>query len=179
MHLALVFLQVFLQVVPNPDDAMREIKRINDPILSHGRDNISYLYSLDGFDWTIILLYFIILMLLAILGLYRVRMVYQFWCYRNIKPVPKRIFAASELPRITVQQPLFNEMYVIERLLKPACELDYPRHLLDIQVLDDSIDESVKIAAAEVAKYKALGYDIHYIHRTDRTGFNPYFSTMS
>ncbi|NOT62834.1 MAG: glycosyltransferase [Acidobacteria bacterium] len=161
-----------MQVAPNPDDAVREIDRITNPITRHGgTDNISYLATLDAFDWTVILLYFIILTLLAILGLYRVRMVYQFWRYRNVKPSPQRIFAENELPRLTVQLPLFNEMYVIERLLQSACELDYPRHLLDIQVLDDSTDESVKIAEAEVEKYQALGYDIHYIHRTDRTGF--------
>ena len=171
MVLALFF-QFLLQVAPDLEKSKEELKRITNPILSHGgADNISYLSSLDGFDWTVILLYFVILTLLAILGLYRVRMVYQFWRYRNVKPSPKRIFAADELPRITVQLPLFNEMYVIERLLKSACELDYPRHLLDIQVLDDSTDESVKIAEAEVAKYQAEGFDIHHIHRTDRTGF--------
>ncbi len=171
MYLALFF-QFLLQVAPDLEKSKEELKRITNPILRHGgADNISYLATLDGFDWTVILLYFVILTLLAILGLYRVRMVYQFWRYRNVKPSPQRRYAESELPRITVQLPLFNEMYVIERLLQSACELDYPRHLLDIQVLDDSTDESVKIAEAEVEKYKALGYDIHYIHRTDRTGY--------
>ena len=166
------FLTLFLQIIPDPKKAGEEIDRMTHPILRHGgNDNISYLYSLDGFDWTIIVLYFIILTLLAILGLYRIRMVYQFWRYRNVKPAPKRILAEADLPRITVQLPLFNEMYVIERLLQSACELDYPRHLLDLQVLDDSTDESVKIGEAEVAKYQAQGFDIHYIHRSDRTGF--------
>src|SRR5205085_1932011 len=104
-------------------------------------------------------------------GLYRVRMVYQFWRYRNIRPHPKRRFLETELPRITVQLPLFNEMYVVERLVGAVAELDYPRHLLDIQVLDDSTDETVKIAEAVVNQYKAQGLDIHYIHRADRTGF--------
>ncbi len=152
---------------PSPD----HLRILNDPILRHGRDNISYLYSMDGFDWTIVILYFTILTLLAILGIYRVRMVYQFWRYRHVKPQPKRRFAEDELPRITVQLPLFNEMYVVERLLESVTELDYPRHLLEIQVLDDSTDETVKIAEAAVERYKQLGFDIHYIHRTDRTGF--------
>jgi len=64
-----------LQSAPKVD----EVRRAIDPILRHGRDNISYLYSLDGFDWTVIIMYFTVLGLLAILGLYRVRMVYQFW----------------------------------------------------------------------------------------------------
>ena len=161
-----------LQIIPDLDKSKEEIKRLTNPITRHGgNDNISYLYALDAFDWTVILLYFIILTLLAILGLYRVRMVYQFWRYRNVKPAPQRRFAENELPRITVQLPLFNEMYVIERLLEAATKLDYPGHLLDIQVLDDSTDESIKIAEAEVAKYQAQGFDIHYIHRSDRTGY--------
>lgn len=157
----------FLFQAPDPEQAKIAI----DPILRHGRDNISFLYTLDLFDWTIIILYFSILTLLAILGVYRLRMVYQFWRYRNIKPQPMRAFAADEMPPITVQLPLFNELYVVERLLGSVTQLDYPRHLLEIQVLDDSTDETVGIASAAVEKYKAEGFDIQYIHRTDRTGF--------
>ncbi len=156
-----------LQQAPSPEQA----KIALDPILRHGRDNISYLYSLDTFDWTIIILYFTILTLLAILGAYRLRMVYQFWRYRDIKPQPVRRFEEHELPRITVQLPLFNELYVVERLLESITELDYPRHLLEIQVLDDSTDETVNIALAAVEKYKLQGFDIHYLHRADRTGY--------
>lgn len=160
-------LTLLLQAAPD----LEQIRRATDPILRHGRDNISYLYELDGFDWTVIVLYFTILGLLALLGIYRVRMVFQFWRYRNIKPAPLRRFAEGELPRITIQLPLFNELYVVERLLESVVAIDYPRHLLDIQVLDDSTDETVKIAGAAVERYREQGYDIQYIHRTDRTGF--------
>jgi cellulose synthase/poly-beta-1,6-N-acetylglucosamine synthase-like glycosyltransferase len=160
-----------LQQAPNPDQVKKQLEYLVHPILRHGRDNISYLYSLDAFDWTVVILYFTILTLLAILGAYRVRMVYQFWRYRHLKPQPKRRFEESELPRITVQLPLFNEMYVVERLLESVTRLDYPSHLLEIQVLDDSTDETVKIAEAAVEKHKQRGFDIQYIHRTDRTGF--------
>ncbi len=153
---------------PSPPEQTRIML---DPILRHGRDNISYLGSFDGFDWTIVIIYFTILTLLAILGIYRVRMVYQFWRYRNIKPLPKRRFAEAELPRITVQLPLFNELYVVERLVESVVKLDYPRHLLEIQVLDDSTDETVGIATAVVESFKQQGFDISYIHRSDRTGF--------
>ena len=164
MNLALLLLQ-------SPEDAER-IKRALDPILSHGgRENLSYLNALDGFDWTIIVLYFTVLGLLAILGFYRVRIVYQFWRYLKIKPTPKRRFAEDELPRVTVQLPLFNEMYVVERLLECAVALDYPRDRLQIQVLDDSTDDTTRIASAIVEKYRAAGYDITYIHRDDRTGY--------
>jgi cellulose synthase/poly-beta-1,6-N-acetylglucosamine synthase-like glycosyltransferase len=161
------FALLLLLQAPGPE----QVRILTDPILRRGRDNISYLYSLDTFDWTIVILYFTILALLAILGAYRVRMVYQFWRYRHVKPHPKRRFAENELPRITVQLPLFNEMYVVERLLESVTKLDYPRHLLEIQVLDDSTDETVKIAEAAVEKHKREGFDIHYIHRADRTGF--------
>lgn len=156
-----------LQQAPSPD----QVRIALDPIMRHGRDNISYLYSLDGFDWFIILVYFGILLLLAILGAYRLRMVYQFWRYRDLRPEPKARFTEADLPRITVQLPLFNELYVVERLVESVSKLDYPREKLEIQVLDDSTDETVKIAEEAVNKYRALGFDIHYIHRTDRTGY--------
>jgi cellulose synthase/poly-beta-1,6-N-acetylglucosamine synthase-like glycosyltransferase len=165
------FALTLLQQAPSPEQLEKEMENLFHPILRHGRDNISSLYSLDGFDWAIIILYFTILALLAILGVYRLRMVYQFWRYRHVKPQPKRRFAESEAPRITVQLPLFNEMYVVERLLDAVTALDYPRHLLEIQVLDDSTDETVRIARAAVEKHKQRGFDIEYIHRTDRTGF--------
>jgi cellulose synthase/poly-beta-1,6-N-acetylglucosamine synthase-like glycosyltransferase len=133
--------------------------------------NISPLYQLDAFDWTVLVLYFGILTVLAIYGVYRVKQVIDFWRYSRFPPKPKGEFAASELPHITVQLPLFNEMYVVERLVKAVTELDYPRDRMEIQVLDDSTDETVSIARATVAKYAAVGFDIHYIHRDDRTGF--------
>ena len=133
--------------------------------------NISPLYQLDAFDWTVLIVYFGILTVLAIYGVYRVKQVSEFWRYSKYPPKPKSEFPENELPHITVQLPLFNEMYVIERLVKAVTEIDYPRERLEIQVLDDSTDETVKIASATVAKYAAKGFDIHYIHRDDRTGF--------
>jgi cellulose synthase/poly-beta-1,6-N-acetylglucosamine synthase-like glycosyltransferase len=133
--------------------------------------NISPLYRLDSFDWTILIVYFSILAILSIYGGYRIKQVIDFWRYRKLAPRPLGHFKPEELPRITVQLPLFNEMYVVERLLKSVTEIDYPRELLEIQVLDDSTDETVKLAEATVEQYAREGFDIHYIHRTDRTGF--------
>jgi cellulose synthase/poly-beta-1,6-N-acetylglucosamine synthase-like glycosyltransferase len=133
--------------------------------------NISPLYQLDAFDWTILIVYFTILTVLAIYGGYRVKQVIDFWRYRKFVPEPKARFEAEELPVITVQLPLFNEMYVVERLLKSVTEIDYPRDRFQIQVLDDSTDETVKIAEATVAEYAEQGFDIQYLHRSDRTGF--------
>ena len=133
--------------------------------------NISPLYQLDAFDWTILIVYFTILTALAIYGSYRIKQVIDFWRYRKFVPEPAGKFDEAELPHITVQLPLFNELYVVDRLLKAVTAIDYPREKLEIQVLDDSTDETIKVAEAVVAKYKAQGFDIHYIHRSDRTGF--------
>ena len=133
--------------------------------------NISPLYRLDAFDWTILIFYFTILTILAIYGGYRVKQVIDFWRYRKFVPQPKGQFNETDLPRITVQLPLFNEMYVVERLVKAVIEIDYPREKLEIQVLDDSTDETVKLAEATVANYAQKGFDIRYIHRADRLGF--------
>src|SRR5207237_4835090 len=102
---------------------------------------------------------------------YRVEQVIECWRYSKFPPKAKSEFTEDQLPHITVQLPLFNEMYVVERLVKSITEIDYPRDRLEIQVLDDSTDETVSIASATVDRYAAAGFDIHYIHRDDRTGF--------
>jgi len=79
--------------------------------------------------------------------------------------------AAADWPRVTIQLPIFNECYVVERLIKAICRLDYPRELLEIQVLDDSTDETVNIAQAVVGDMKLQGVDIVYYHRRDRQGY--------
>lgn len=133
--------------------------------------NISPLYQLDTFDWVVLIVYFSLLATLAVYGSYRIKQVIDFWRYRRFVPRPGARFAEADLPHITVQLPLFNELYVVDRLLKAVTEIDYPHDKLEIQVLDDSTDETVKVAEAVVAKYAAQGFDIHYIHRADRTGF--------
>ncbi|HJQ32991.1 MAG TPA: glycosyltransferase family 2 protein [Pyrinomonadaceae bacterium] len=133
--------------------------------------NISPLYRLDAFDWTVLVLYFSILFLLSLYGAYRIKQVVDFWRYRRVEPRPKSYFADGELPRVTVQLPLFNEVYVVERLLAAVTALDYPRERVEIQVLDDSTDETRERAASSVARYREAGFDISYVHRDDRTGF--------
>lgn len=153
---------------PTPNELfVRYFRDITDKTLG----NISPLYQLDAFDYTILIAYFAILTVLAIYGGYRVKQVIDFWRYRRFTPQPKGSFSEADLPAITVQLPLYNEMYVVERLVKSITEIDYPRHLLQIQVLDDSTDETVKLAEATVEKYRQLGFDIEYVHRSDRTGF--------
>jgi cellulose synthase/poly-beta-1,6-N-acetylglucosamine synthase-like glycosyltransferase len=72
---------------------------------------------------------------------------------------------------VTVQLPVFNEMYVVERLIDAVCRVDYPRELLEVQVLDDSTDETCGIARAAVEKWKQQGVDVVYVHRENREGF--------
>jgi cellulose synthase/poly-beta-1,6-N-acetylglucosamine synthase-like glycosyltransferase len=115
--------------------------------------------------------YGLILALLAVYGFHRSLLVYLYFKNKKNVPVPKARYAEDQLPRVTVQLPMFNELYVGERLLEAACRIDYPRDKLDIQVLDDSTDETQSILRRKVAELAALGHDIHYIHRTDRTGF--------
>lgn len=76
-----------------------------------------------------------------------------------------------EEPVVTVQLPLFNERFVVDRLLETVCALDWPREKLEIQVLDDSTDDTVAIAARKVEALRERGFDIHHIHREDRTGY--------
>ena len=74
-------------------------------------------------------------------------------------------------PKVTIQLPIFNERYVIERLVDAVSQFDYPRELLDIQVLDDSTDETREVARACVERHAAQGLPIAYIHRTNREGY--------
>ena len=114
-------------------------------------------------------LYFSILSLLAIYGVHRTFLVYLYMKHRN--RAPARSSTSHPLPPVTVQLPIFDEMYVAERLIDAVCKLDYPRELLEIQVLDDSIDETRQIAEAAVYRHVAEGIDIRYLHRDDRRGF--------
>ena len=113
--------------------------------------------------------YFAVLTVLAIYGSHRYRMAYLYYRHKYKLPTPKGTLKA--LPRITIQLPMYNEMYVAERLIDAVCGIEYPADLLEIQVLDDSTDETCAIARACVDRNRALGHDVVYIHREDRTGF--------
>jgi cellulose synthase/poly-beta-1,6-N-acetylglucosamine synthase-like glycosyltransferase len=120
----------------------------------------------------ILVLYFFVLSILAIYGWHRYYIVYLYMKNRdkapdrNAPPPP-----LAELPRVTIQLPIYNEMYVADRLIDAVCEMDYPRDLLEIQVLDDSTDETTDIAELAVRRHASRGFDISYLHRVDRTGY--------
>ncbi|MFO0550313.1 MAG: cellulose synthase family protein [Polyangiaceae bacterium] len=122
-------------------------------------------------------LYFAVLALLAAYGFHRLQLVILCRIHRKkldrmVEQAPPPVVGdAPSLPRVTIQLPLFNESTVTNRLLDSVAQMDYPRDKLEIQVLDDSIDETQAIARAHVERLRAAGIDAVYIHRTDRTGY--------
>jgi cellulose synthase/poly-beta-1,6-N-acetylglucosamine synthase-like glycosyltransferase len=120
-------------------------------------------------------LYIGILSVISLYGFHKVLMVWRLYKYRHQPQTvaTKLPTAASNhtLPRVTVQLPVYNEMYVVERLLKAVAQLEYPPDRLQIQVLDDSTDETQQICQRKVAELKQRHLDIDYIHRPHRQGF--------
>jgi cellulose synthase/poly-beta-1,6-N-acetylglucosamine synthase-like glycosyltransferase len=93
---------------------------------------------------------------------------------RNKKKQQSRVTPAFDLanaPKVTIQLPMFNEMYVAERIIETVAEMDYPRDKFQIQVLDDSTDETKDIIANKCAEVAARGINIQHVHRVDRTGY--------
>jgi cellulose synthase/poly-beta-1,6-N-acetylglucosamine synthase-like glycosyltransferase len=117
----------------------------------------------------VIALYVVVTAISGIYGFHRAHLVYLFWRHRHKRIEPPAEW--TQLPVVTVQLPMFNELYVAERLLESVSQLDYPRDKLEFQVLDDSTDETTEIVAKKVAELKARGFDIVHVHRTDRRGF--------
>lgn len=116
----------------------------------------------------VLLLYYLTLGALAAYGLHRaVLLVLHRRHPQRLLPAP----TPQRLPKITVQMPLYNERYVATRLLDAVCALDYPKELLEIQVLDDSDDETTAILRRAAAVWRHRGYDVQLLHRTRRTGY--------
>jgi cellulose synthase/poly-beta-1,6-N-acetylglucosamine synthase-like glycosyltransferase len=128
------------------------------------------LYQINAFDLALLIPYFVVLVILAAYGAHRYWMVYLYYKYKKNKTIEPAV-RFDQLPRVTVQLPIFNEQYVVDRLLDAVCRLDYPKDKLDIQLLDDSTDETVEVARILVDRYAALGHPVKYIHRTNREGF--------
>jgi cellulose synthase/poly-beta-1,6-N-acetylglucosamine synthase-like glycosyltransferase len=139
--------------------------KMTDP----ARNPFRGIYHLNGFDLLMVLPYFVVLTVLAAYGLHRYWLVYSYIKYRN--NLPAAAPEPAEWPRVTVQLPIFNERYVVERLIESVARFDYPPGKLEIQVLDDSTDETEPVARACVERYQALGLDIHYLHRDNRAGY--------
>ncbi|MCB1021610.1 MAG: glycosyltransferase [Acidobacteria bacterium] len=120
-------------------------------------------------DLATVTLYFLVIAAMSVHGAHRMSLIRSYLRLRNVaQPQPRD---PAEWPRVTVQLPVYNERFVVESLLEAACRLDYPREKLDIQALDDSTDETARIARRAVERLAAAGHPIRYLHRSDRTGY--------
>ena len=133
-------------------------------------DTFKGIHRLELFDYAILIPYFLVLIVLSCYGLHRFHMIRGYWKYRRRMPVeaPTRF---EQLPRVTIQLPIYNEQYVVERLLEETLKIDYPRELLQIQVLDDSTDETHPFTERLVKEHREAGGPIEYIHRPHRQGY--------
>ena len=124
---------------------------------------------MEFLKWSWYVAYVLVLLGLSGYGCHRLCIVYLYLRHSWRRPKIKTRFA--ELPLVTVQLPVFNEMHVVKRLLTSVAQLDYPKDKLQIQLLDDSTDETTSIAEKEILKLQHEGFDAELIHREDRTGF--------
>lgn len=120
-------------------------------------------------DEIVLIGYFLSLAILFVFGSHGFIMMYYHRKYKSVKHSPKDGFSPDSV--VTIQLPLYNEMYVAERLINSVCEIDYPKDKLEIQVLDDSTDETTRIVGEVVAQKELQGFDIHHIRRGSREGF--------
>lgn len=110
-----------------------------------------------------------ICVLLCLFGTHRLYLIYLYYRTKNKGIKPSKQF--EELPNVTIQLPIYNEIHVVERLIDAACNIEYPRSKLEIQILDDSTDETTSILTKKVQAKKSEGFDIKYVHRPDRSGY--------
>jgi len=124
---------------------------------------------IDALLLPIALLYFLVSAILFTFGLNFLYLTWRAWREgRQMPPTPPPL---AEWPHVTVQLPIYNEMYVAKRIIAAAVKLDYPANRLQIQVTDDSTDETREIVRQEVARWQAQGVNISHLHRTDRSGY--------
>ena len=110
------------------------------------------------------------LTVLSLLGLYGVHRLFVVWLYYRSRAQPPGPLP-DDLPVVTVQLPVFNERHVVGRLIDAACQLDWPRDRLEVQVLDDSTDATTLIAEAQAEAWRRSGVDVRVIRRGDRHGY--------
>ncbi len=133
-------------------------------------DSFAGIHQLGWFDWAMLIPYFTVLIVLSVYGIHRYDVIRTYFKHRkNATGLPKTRF--EQLPRVTIQLPMYNERYVVERLIEETLKIEYPRELLQIQVLDDSTDDTAPFAEALVERYRTIGYPIEYLHRANRHGY--------
>ncbi len=119
----------------------------------------------------VIVLYLVTLGGLALYGAHRSMLLFLYLRHRHERSEPRALFEETDLPVVTIQLPMFNELCVAERLIAAAARVDYPRERLEIQVLDDSTDATFLIARRTCDSLRADGFDVTYLHRDDRRGY--------
>ena len=158
-----IFSPVFALLAAQPTLGSRLMNGIFD-------DTFGGIYKLSAFDWAMLIPYFSILFILSIYGVHRYETIRRYRKYRkNLLQTAPKLY--EQLPRVTIQLPLYNERFVVERLLEETTKIEYPRELLQIQVLDDSTDETHPYTERLCNEYSAAGFPIQYKHRTNRHGF--------
>jgi cellulose synthase/poly-beta-1,6-N-acetylglucosamine synthase-like glycosyltransferase len=133
-------------------------------------DTFAGIHSLSWFDLALLIPYFTILAVLSVYGIHRYAIIRTYFRHRK-KAVDVPLQHFDELPKVTIQLPLYNERYVVERLIEETCKMNYPKDKLQIQILDDSTDDTHEFAAKLVARYQSMGFPIEYKHRTNRHGY--------
>lgn len=116
------------------------------------------------------ILYTLAAIVMALYGLYVIALMAQYFRYRDRQVIAAPIWSAA-LPVVTVQAPMYNERYVAERIIDALAALDWPRDRLQIQILDDSTDDTTAIARTRVEYHRRRGIDITWIHRASRDGY--------
>jgi cellulose synthase/poly-beta-1,6-N-acetylglucosamine synthase-like glycosyltransferase len=128
------------------------------------------IHKLGWFDWALLIPYFSVLIVLSFYGLHRYEMIRGYLKHRKkLADGPSARF--EQLPKVTIQLPLYNEKFVVERLVEETLKIRYPRELFQVQVLDDSTDETHPFAEALCARYQAMGHPVEYRHRSNRHGY--------
>lgn len=120
-------------------------------------------------EWLIIILYGLTLFIICLFSLGQFNLAWHY--LRSKKNDEQEAIELTSFPYVTIQLPVFNERYVVERLIDAVSKIDYPLDKFEIQILDDSDDETVQIIADKVAHYQQKGIDIQHVRRTDRVGF--------
>src|SRR6516225_1896726 len=133
-------------------------------------DTFAGIHQMAWFDWAMLIPYFTVLIVLSVYGIHRYDMIRTYFKHRK-NATDEAPLSFEQRPPITIQLPIYNERYVVERLIEEVVKVQYPKELLQIQVLDDSVDDTAPFAEALLERYRALGYPIEYHHRADRHGF--------
>ncbi|HWL92704.1 MAG TPA: glycosyltransferase [Phycisphaerae bacterium] len=125
----------------------------------------------EATSWSMFLVttHLVVCALLAVYGVHRYQLVYLYYKYR--RNLPRALKRFEQRPFVTIQLPMYNEQFVARRVIRAACRIEYPRDRLEIQVLDDSTDETVDIVRRTVDEMRARGHNIVLLHRDNRAGY--------